>query len=191
MVDNCKTATPSRSEFFCCCGERRNLCVVGDDDQGLYRFRGATIRNILEFPALFDDGQCKQVKLTVSLPLASGHHPFLQRVDEGTGVGGWNPRISLRKANCPREDDFPNVPTAVRLAASDDKDDTTNWHAEVLAFLNQMKASGQLSDWNQIAFLFRSVKNEKVVRLARFLEEQGVPCLLSSFEHVFRARKFA
>ena len=39
---------------------------MGDDDQGLYRFRGATIRNILEFPALFDDGQCKQVKLTVN-----------------------------------------------------------------------------------------------------------------------------
>jgi len=34
--------------------ERRNLCVVGDDEQGLYRFRGVTIRNVLEFPALFD-----------------------------------------------------------------------------------------------------------------------------------------
>ena len=30
-------------------GERKNICVVGDDDQGIYKFRGATIQNILEF----------------------------------------------------------------------------------------------------------------------------------------------
>jgi len=176
MVDEYQdTNTIQERILLLLAGEKKNLCVVGDDDQGLYRFRGATIRNILEFPALFDDGQCKQVKLTVNYR----SHPDIirfynewmkeQQWDDGTRV------FRFAKQIVPREDDFPDMPTAVRLAASDDKGETTNWHAEVLAFLHSLKASGKLTDWNQVAFLFRSVKNDKVVALARFLEAQGVP----------------
>ena len=43
------------------CGEKPNICAVGDDDQSIYSWRGAEISNILNFDKEFEG--CKVIKL--------------------------------------------------------------------------------------------------------------------------------
>ena len=169
-------------------GDHGNLCVVGDDDQGLYRFRGATIRNILEFPSLFENNSCKQVALTVNYRSHPNIIGFCSSwiSEEKWSIGGVNFRYE--KAMLPHDEAFPDVPAVVQLSAKDAPKETAKWHAEVLSFLHALRDSGQLSDWNQVAFLFRSVKNNRVVALARYLEDNGVP-VYSPRSNMFFARE--
>lgn len=156
-------------------GERQNLCVVGDDDQGLYRFRGATIRNILEFPKLFDEDKCKRITLSTNYRSHPGIIEFYNWWMKGQVWEVGDKSFRFDKTIEPRESDFPATATVVRLAASDVKGETANWHSEMLTFLNTLRDQGGLSDWNQVAFLYRSVKSERAVLLAQFLEKNGIP----------------
>lgn len=152
--------------------ERRNICVVGDDDQGLYRFRGATIRNILEFSTLFPRGVCR----TVTLDTNYRSHPGIIDVynrwmeEQDWKVGGKTFRHSKKIVPDPHRE-FSSVPSAVRLAAPPEGD----WKKDILGLLHRLKESRTFSDWNQAAFLFRSVRGDKAVDLARYLEENGIP----------------
>ncbi|MDR0376630.1 MAG: ATP-dependent helicase [Spirochaetaceae bacterium] len=54
MVDEYQDSNVAQFELLKeLCGPETYLCVVGDDDQSIYRFRGAEVRNILEFPNRF------------------------------------------------------------------------------------------------------------------------------------------
>ena len=62
MVDEYQDTNIAQFELIRLLSKReRNLCVVGDDDQSIYKFRGANIRNILDFEKIYPDA--KVIKL--------------------------------------------------------------------------------------------------------------------------------
>ena len=62
MVDEYQDTNTIQFQFVSfLAGKYRNLCVVGDDDQSIYKFRGANIGNILGFEQVFPDA--KVIKL--------------------------------------------------------------------------------------------------------------------------------
>ena len=62
MVDEYQDTNTAQFELIRLLADKyRNLCVVGDDDQSIYKFRGANIRNILDYEKVYPDA--KVIKL--------------------------------------------------------------------------------------------------------------------------------
>ena len=151
-------------------GETPNLCVVGDDDQGLYRFRGATIRNILEFKDRFAHGVCKQVNLTINY---RSHPDIIHFYNKFMAAQDWTvdeKTFRFNKEILPRDDVFSTVPAVIKVSSLSQE----SYHEQVLSLLYTLRDHGDLTDWNQVAFLFRSVKNPKAVALSKYLETKGI-----------------
>ena len=155
-------------------GDKQNICVVGDDDQGLYRFRGATIRNILEFPEKFPKGKCKVIPLVINYrsnsDIVDFYNEWMTSTDGARFKFHWD-KYRYEKRIEPHVKSGIKSAAVVKLCSKDDEDE---WHTKILDFITKLKNSGKLINYNQIAFLFSSVKHEKVTKLASFLEENHI-----------------
>lgn len=146
-------------------GKHKNLFVVGDDDQGLYRFRGATIKNLLTFPRRYPGTQV--IIYEENYRSKSQILRFFQDFMERTPAFGfeWGP---FRYDKTLRSGLGEDGEQAVSKILAEDE---TAWQEEILKLLKQWKAQGLKG--SQIAFLFSSIKDPRVVRLQKRLEEEG------------------
>lgn len=173
MIDEYQDTNYVQERLIFLIAERhRNICVVGDDDQGLYRFRGATIRNILEFPSKWEG--VAQFSLVENYRSERDIISFYNDWMQDTEVGGfeWG-KFRYDKTIRPAKTGLlEGVPTVIKVPGERALE---NWGDNIIDFIEKLKASGTITDYNQVAFLFRSVRNKNVKNLAAYLEEHGIP----------------
>jgi DNA helicase II / ATP-dependent DNA helicase PcrA len=163
------TNTIQERLFFRLAAGSRNLCVVGDDDQALYRFRGATVENFVQFPQ-----RCVAAfgVTPTAIPLDTNYRSRRQIVDFYTGFVGqcdWqNPaggyfRVTskqIRAAN-------PDAGVAVVASTWAEPNDMAT---EIADLVKHLLDTGRVENPNQIAFLFPSLKSAMVGRMKDALE---------------------
>ncbi len=149
----------------------RNLCVVGDEDQSLYRFRGATVRNILEFPQRVPG--CRVLNLTTNY---RSHRAIVERYDRWMASADWsNPQgapFRFDKTIRPDPDaEHPEYPAVIAIWGRDRHDEAARF-ADLVAFL---KTSRVIADYSQVALLLHSVREEHSGPYLAALKTKGIP----------------
>lgn len=172
MVDEYQDTNYIQEQLLLKLTERNyNLCVVGDEDQSLYRFRGATVRNILEFSAHVPN--CTTLKLVTNY---RSHPTIIKAYDRWMASADWsNPKgksFRYDKTIAPDpESDAPDYPAVFCLWGQNAADEADRF-ADMVTFL---KKSEVISDYNQVALLLHSVRLEHSGRFLDALSVRGIP----------------
>lgn len=154
----------------------KQLCVVGDDDQALYRFRGATVENFVQFPErcqMYLGTDPEVIHLNVNYrslkKIVSFYSDFIK-----------HPTCDWRKRG--RANAFYRVVKSliahrngdhVSVIASD-PDEPVIVCEEIAKLVMEIVDSGKVNDPNEIAFLYPSLKSKQVKRMKEALEAHGL-----------------
>lgn len=132
----------------------KNICVVGDDDQALYRFRGATVENLVEF-----ESRCvkylgvgpRRIDLDTNYRskrrIVNFYTQFIDQTDWRKTSGEGHYRVADKNIQAFNNEDFSAIVTTERT----DKEVVFD---QVAQFVLDLKTHGKIEDYNQVAFLF-------------------------------------
>ena len=177
IIDEYQDTNPIQEKIiFHLARGNKNICVVGDDDQGLYRFRGATVENFVQFPERCKrelGKKPKEIHLVKNYrsrsQIVSFYNRFIANWDwsqDGEGKGKPVYRIP-KKIEDMRKDTGP----AIVVSTPGKPDDVCPEIAEIVWDLLAKKI---VNDPNQIAFVFPSLKAKSVGTMIDALTTRGL-----------------
>jgi DNA helicase-2/ATP-dependent DNA helicase PcrA len=156
MVDEYQDTNQVQNELVLMLSQPQgNVCVVGDSDQSIYRFRGADMRNILEFENAFPD---------VTVVLLEQNYRSTQTILDAA-----NAVIANNFGRKPKElwTDSGHGDAIVRYQA-DDEADEAQWIANQLMALHD---AGHV--WSDSAIFYRTNAQSRVIE--EYLMRVGIP----------------
>jgi DNA helicase-2/ATP-dependent DNA helicase PcrA len=164
------TNTVQEHIFFNLAAKTKNLCVVGDDDQALFRFRGATVENLVRFPdRCVQEWNIAPYRIDLNINYRSCPQIvefYNQFIITDTALQAY--RVPDKTISANRACDH----TAVVVTASDNDLDRCE---EIAVLVKTLLDSKKVADPNQIAFLYPSVKKPLAKSMIDALAKQGLP----------------
>jgi DNA helicase-2/ATP-dependent DNA helicase PcrA len=175
IIDEYQDTNPVQERlFFELARGHKNICVVGDDDQALYRFRGATVENFVDFPV-----RCEKYlavspqKIVLRMNYRSRdkivkfynsfiEHPSCDWRKKPKGAY----RVTDKEIIAHREGGGTAVIASTPAAPVDVA-------AEIASLVRDLFDKKKVEDPNQVAFLFPSLNSPHVKRMRDALNAVG------------------
>ena len=158
LVDEYQDTNHAQFRFLEAIAERhKNLMVVGDDDQSIYGWRGADIRNILEFERTYPG--------TRVVRLERNYRSTGTILAAANAVIRWNVERKEKTLRTDREHGGP-----VTLVETADESDESNW---VAGEIEEGMIDGRLARYREVAVLYRTNAQSRALEDA--LLRKGIP----------------
>lgn len=149
-----------------------NLCVVGDDDQTIYQFRGSDSRNILTFRERYEIKN--YIVLDANYRSTEGIVDVARRVI----LNNHNRLSKTMKSNCQTSYDIGDI-------AYEEWEDSESEYAFIVGRIEKLHDIGV--PYSEMAILLRKKKISK--EIAEKLEEHGIPYVVEGMNELFDTKE--